>query len=91
MAPVAGRVRSYSAVTRDAWGTASVSSCTYFPETWWPKPDDTPVTLPTGRARLATNPASTGSWPPVAMTMGIVRVDSTGGNVELAYPGDLIL
>src|SRR4030095_1082074 len=33
-----------------------------------------PVTLPPGRARLSTKPASTGSSPPPIITMGIVLV-----------------
>jgi hypothetical protein len=55
--------------TRDVEGTASLRSSTYF----WLSPGTrlvSPVTLPPGRARLATRPSPTGSRDTV-MTMGI--------------------
>src|SRR5215471_5554037 len=59
--------------TREALGTASLSSSRYFPTISGPAPNATPVTLPPGRARLATIPTPTGSKT-YTITMGIVLV-----------------
>ena len=56
--------------TRVALGVTSLSSCSRLPLSSWASTDN-PVTLPPGRARLATKPAPTGS-PVTAITMGIV-------------------
>ena len=42
---------------------------------------ETPVTFPSGRARLATSPAATGS-PALTMTMGIVLVALFAANAD---------
>ena len=42
-----------------------------------------PVTLPPGRARLSTRPASTGSGPPPVITMGIVLVAFLAARISL--------
>jgi hypothetical protein len=68
-AAVAGTKRTPKRV---ALGAASLSSSTHFaliPSAMF----DSPVMLPPGRGRLATNPLPTGS-PTWAMTMGIVWV-----------------
>jgi hypothetical protein len=59
---------------RDADGSASLSSSTYF----WLSPGTklvSPVMFPPGRARLATNPCATGSGT-TSITMGMVAVAS---------------
>src|SRR5262245_63709485 len=57
--------------TRETRGTTSLSSSSRFPANSDVKLAS-PVTLPPGRAKLATNPSPTGS--PLTLTMGIVVV-----------------
>ena len=63
-----------------AVGTASCSSSSRFDPSSTPNVV-TPVTLPPGRARLATRPSLTGS-PPVAKTIGIVVVTALAASAE---------
>ena len=58
--------------TRASLGTASLSISSLFVFSSVDKPES-PVTLPPGRARLATRPAPTGS-PEFTITMGMVVV-----------------
>ena len=58
--------------TRTSLGTASLSISSLFVFSSRAKPEN-PVTLPPGRARLATRPAPTGS-PGLVITMGMVVV-----------------
>ena len=58
--------------TRVSLGTVSLSISSLLVFTWVAKVES-PVTLPPGRARLATKPSPTGS-PTVTITMGMVVV-----------------
>lgn len=61
-----------SAVTRESPRTKSFKICSRFPSSSGPVKVN-PVAFPSGRAKLATSPALTGS-PMLAKTMGIVLV-----------------
>ena len=78
-----GLGREATTANRVAEGCASCNSWTYF----WPSPGTTlvsPVTLPPGRERLATNPCATGSGTTV-MTIGIKTSGTLRGD-RLARP-----
>src|SRR2546422_4975469 len=72
--------------TRDILGTASLRTSISFALKSGLK-NDIPVILPPGRARLATNPARTGS-PLGAMTIGIVRVACFAARTSPSPPSD---
>src|SRR4029450_6922919 len=78
--PPAGR----RSPTRASWGTASLSISNLFVISSVAKLD-MPVTLPPGRARLATRPAPTGSED-VVTTMGIVVVALLAANPSTVPP-----
>ena len=69
--PVAGLAGFPRTATREALGTASLSSCSCFAPNS-AAIEDKPVTLPSGRARLEMNPEPTGSS--AITTSGIVPV-----------------
>ena len=69
-----------SSAIRLDWGTSSESSSTHFGVSSGVM-YVTPVTLPPGRARLATKPSVTGSPLPVK-TMGIVEVAFFAGRAD---------
>jgi hypothetical protein len=67
-----------------ALGTSCRSSSKRFAPNWVAK-KTTPVTLPSGRLRLATSPCATGS-PPVAKTIGTVVVAALTGMAAIVSP-----
>src|SRR5215467_16343175 len=71
-----------SSPTRASLGTASLSISSRLVLSPDAKPEN-PVTLPPGRARLATKPAATGS-PMLVITMGIVVVALLAANAGTA-------
>jgi len=66
--------------TRESLGIASVSISSLFVFNWGDNPE-LPVTLPPGRARLATKPAATGS-PAFVITIGMVAVTRLAANAD---------
>ena len=76
--------------TREVCGTASLSSSSRLPPSSLER-FVMPVTLPPGRARLSTRPASTGSTPAPIITMGIVLVAFLAARIHGPPPATTII